>query len=366
MSEIQQFHFTNGLIFTGDEWHTQVAITVEEGRITEIDPHPPGATGRVPPVGWMDLQGGYLVPAFIDVQLYGGNGQLFGVRPSVEAIQATVDYSRKGGAHLILPTVATNDNSIALAAIDAVKKYWQIGGSGVYGVHLEGPFLNPLKRGAHVLEKIQQPSMEALKALVEPGRGIIKMMTIAPELFQPDQIDYLLEAGIILSAGHSNASFEEANTGFDRGISTCTHLFNAMSPLQHRAPGLVGAIFSHPSVASSIVPDGYHVDPAVIKMAKHQMGERLFIITDAVTENQTGNYLHQLRGDHYTLPDGTLSGSALTMLSAVQFCVKKAEISLVEALRMASLYPARVLGIDKEWGKLAVGYRPEWFWIPSF
>jgi N-acetylglucosamine-6-phosphate deacetylase len=101
-------------------------------------------------------------------------------------------------------------------------------------------------------------------------------------------------------------------------------------------------------------------------MAKQLTGERLFIITDAVTESNTGNYLHQLRGDHYTLPDGTLSGSALTMLSAVQFCVKKVGISIEEAVRMASLYPARVLGIDQEWGKLAVGYRPEWFWIPSF
>ncbi len=369
MSEIQTFHFTNGRIFTGDDWLSEAVITVEQDRIVEISAHPPQRSanphGGMPPDRWKDLQGGLLVPAFIDVQLYGGDGQLFGVYPSVEAIRATVEYSRRGGAHLILPTVATNDNSVALAAIEAVRDYLNQGGKGVYGLHLEGPFLNPVKRGAHVLEKIQSPSMDKLRALVEPGRGIIKMMTIAPELFQPDQIQYLKDAGIILSTGHSNASFEEANKGFDLGITTCTHLFNAMSPLQHRAPGLVGAIFAHPTIASSIVPDGYHVDAVVIKMAKQLMGERLFIITDAVTESSTGNYLHQLRGDHYTLPDGTLSGSALTMLTAVQFCVKNAVISIEEALRMASLYPARVLGIEKEWGKLAVGYRPEWFWIPS-
>lgn len=366
MADIQQINFINGKIFTGEDWLSEASITIADGCIAEIHTSvatvsPSAAANTV-----QDLQGGYLVPAFIDVQLYGGNGQLFGEHPSLEAVQATVDYSRKGGAHLILPTVATNTNEIALNAIEAVREYWQTGGTGVYGLHLEGPFLNPLKRGAHSLDQIQPVTMEALKTLVEPGRGIIKMMTVAPELFEPDQLNYLLEAGIILSAGHSNASYEEARRGFEQGIRTCTHLFNAMSPLQHRAPGLVGAILSHPTVASSIVPDGYHVDPVVIKMAKDLMGERLFIITDAVTQNETGKYSHQLRGDHYTLPNGTLSGSALTMLTAVQYCVKKVGISLEEALRMASLYPARVLGIANEWGKLAVGYRPEWFWIASF
>ncbi len=365
MTDLQNFLFKNGKIFTGETWHDTAAITVENNRIVSLDFHPSG-TRRVPD-GWMetDLQGGYLVPAFIDVQLYGGNGKLFGVHPTREALAATVEYSRAGGAHLILPTVATNDNSIALKAIETVGQYLADGGQGVFGLHLEGPFLNPVKRGAHILDKIQPPTPENLRALVEPGRGIIKMMTIAPELFEPEQIRYLQDAGIILSAGHSNASFEEANKAFELGISTCTHLFNAMSPLSHRAPGLVGAILAHHQVASSIVPDGYHVDAVVINMAKQLMKERLFIITDAVTENANGSYLHQLRGDHYTIPDGTLSGSALTMLSAVRFCINKAGISTEEALRMASLYPARVLGIDQEWGKLAVGYRAEWFWIPS-
>lgn len=361
MSEPITYQFGNGQIFTGEAWLSDATITVEKGRITAIEP----ITNRESE-GWKDLQGGYLVPAFIDVQLYGGNGQLFGVQPTVDAIKATVDYSRSGGAHLILPTVATNDNSIAFQAIEAVRDYWQQGGTGVAGLHLEGPFLNPVKRGAHVLEKIQEPTPEAVQLLVEKGRGIIRMMTVAPELFTSELLQYLRDAGIILSAGHSNASYEQANWGFSNGITTCTHLFNAMSPLQHRAPGLVGAILAHPTVLSSIIPDGYHVDAVVIKMAKELMGERLFIITDAVTESESGNYLHQLRGDHYTLPDGTLSGSALTMLSAVQYCVKKAGIPIEEALRMASLYPARVLNLDKEWGKLAVGYRPEWFWIPSF
>lgn len=361
MPESTTFHFTNGTVFTGEQWLTGASITVTDGLISEITPlHRSGATRPVE-----DLKGGSLVPAFIDVQLYGGNGHLFGEHPSVEALKATVQYSQQGGAHLILPTVATHKNEVALAAIDAVHNYWNSGGTGVYGLHLEGPFLNAEKRGAHTKEHIQPPTLAALQALVEPGRGIIKMMTIAPELFSDEQIRYLQHAGIVLSAGHSNATFEQANRAFDLGISTCTHLFNAMSPLHHRNPNLVGAILQHPTVYSSIVPDGHHVHATVIQLAKQLMGNRLFIITDAVTENSTGNYLHQLSDDRYTLPDGTLSGSALTMWKAVQFCVKQAGIPLEEALRMASLYPARVLQIDKKWGKLAVGYQPEWFWIPS-
>lgn len=364
MSDSTTYHFGNGQIFTGDAWLMGASIRVENDRIAEIGPLMPENQRRSGDQ-WQDLKGGYLVPAFIDVQLYGGNGMLFGVNPTVESIKATVEYSRAGGAHLILPTIATNDNSIALRGIEAVRRYWAEGGTGVAGLHLEGPFINPLKRGAHVLEQIQDPTPEAVQTLVEAGRGVIRMMTVAPELFTPELLQYVKDAGIILSAGHSNATFEEATRAFSQGVTTCTHLFNAMSPLTHRAPGLVGAILAHDWVASSIIPDGYHVDGVVIKMAKQLMGERLFIITDAVTESSEGGYMHQLRGDHYTLPDGTLSGSALTMFRAVQFCVNKAGIPLEEALRMASLYPARVLELDSEWGKLAVGYRPEWFWIPS-
>ncbi|ULQ51671.1 N-acetylglucosamine-6-phosphate deacetylase [Flavihumibacter fluvii] len=341
--------YVNGQIFTGEQWMSQALITTNNGRIVSV-------THNGPADEVADLKGGKLVPAFIDLQLYGGNGLFFGEHPTVEALDATVAYSRAGGAYLILPTVATNSNEVAFAAIDAVREYWAAGRKGIAGLHLEGPFLNVKKRGAHAADKIQEPTVTNIRKLVEYGKGIVKMMTIAPELFTDEGIKILQDAGIIISAGHSDATYEQATAAFGKGIQLCTHLYNAMSPLQHRAPGLVGAIFDHPTVMSSIVTDGYHVDAAAIRIAKKLMGQRLFIITDAVTANPDGHYQHRLEGNRYVMPDGTLSGSALTMVKAVKYCTEQAGIDEGEALRMASLYPARVLGLDKEWGKIAPGY----------
>ncbi|MBZ5859053.1 N-acetylglucosamine-6-phosphate deacetylase [Flavihumibacter profundi] len=346
--------YFNGRIFNGESWMDQAVISIENDRITSVAND--GSTDEQ-----IDLQGKKLVPAFIDIQLYGGNGQFFGEHPTVAALEATVAYSREGGASLILPTVATNTNDVSFAAIDAVREYWKAGGKGVAGLHLEGPFLNAAKRGAHAIDKIQEPTVSNIRKLVDYGKGVVRMMTIALELFSEEAMKILQEAGIIISAGHSNATYTEANSAFDKGIKVCTHLFNAMSPLQHRAPGLVGAILDHPTVMSSIVTDGYHVDAAVIRLAKKLMGERLFIITDAVTENNEGYYQHRLAGNRYVMPDGTLSGSALTMAKAVKYCVEQVGIDEGEALRMASLYPARVLGLEKEWGKIAPGYMARFY-----
>ena len=148
----------------------------------------------------------------------------------------------------------------------------------------------------------------------------------------------------------------EAYSHFDKTINVATHLYNAMSPLHHREPGMVGAILQHPKVMASVVADGYHVDFAAISIAKKIMGERLFLITDAVTETPGGHYPHHLEGEKY-MANGILSGSALTMATAVKNCVEKAGIELAEALRMAGVYPAKVMGLDQTLGKIAKGYR---------
>ena len=243
-----------------------------------------------------------------------------------------------------------------MAAIAAVRDYWNQGRSGVLGLHLEGPFLHPEKRGAHLPEYLRQPTLENIKKLFAQGRGIVKMMTVAPEMCPPEVLDFLCEqTEVVISAGHSNATFQQAQAAFAGGIRVATHLFNAMSPLQHRAPGLPGAIFNHPDVRVSLVPDGHHVDFEVIKIAKKLLQERLFLITDAVTENPDGQYAHRLDGDKYVVADGTLSGSALTMLKAVKNCVQHAGIELEEALRMASAYPAQVMGLEHRFGKIEAG-----------
>lgn len=183
------------------------------------------------------------------------------------------------------------------------------------------------------------------------------MITLAPEVCAKEIIGLIKSYNIIVSAGHSNATYNEA-TDFFKDIHLATHLFNAMSPLHHREPGLPAAIMLHPEVMVSIVADGYHVDFAMIRLAKKLMDERLFLITDAVTETKEGPYPHELSGDKYE-SNGILSGSALTMMKAVKNCVEHCEIPLDEALRMASLYPAKVLGIDHETGRIEKGYKAD-------
>jgi N-acetylglucosamine-6-phosphate deacetylase len=345
--------FYNGRIFTGDAFVENAAVEVEGSTITAIN-------GQQNADVAIDLHGGILAPAFIDLQLYGGNNHLFGEHPSVEALKATVQYSLAGGATHILPTVATNSQEIMNAAIEVVREYQSLGLPGVAGLHLEGPFISSARRGAHILKYIRQPTLKDAEELIRNGKGIIKMMTLAPEVCPPEVISYLQQNGVIISAGHTNATYEQA---FNNGITLATHLFNAMSPLQHRAPGMVGAIMHNKNVHATIIADGYHVDYPVISIAKKIMGERLLLITDAVTANTSGVYQHQLDGDKYVMPDGTLSGSALTMLKAVRNCIEHVGISLEESLRMASLYPARVLQLEHKLGRIANGYDAELIWL---
>jgi N-acetylglucosamine-6-phosphate deacetylase len=241
--------------------------------------------------------------------------------------------------------------------MQAVKDYWEQGGKGVLGLHLEGPFMNPEKRGAHLLQYITVPTAKDIERLLQHGQGIIKMMTLAPECCDPQLVKQLQEAGILVSAGHSNATYEQAYAAFDNGIPAATHLFNAMSALQSRAPGMVGAIYDHDRICASVVADGIHVDFTAIRISKKIMGPRLFLITDAVAESRTGDYIYLFKKDRYVNAQGTLSGSCLTMMQAVKNCVQKVGIPLEEALRMASAYPAALAGMGKELGRIAAGYR---------
>ena len=238
-----------------------------------------------------------------------------------------------------------------------MHEYWKSGGEGVPGLHIEGPWINKIKRGAHIESFIHTPGMEEVKDLLEYGNVAIKMITLAPEVCSKEIIKLIKSYGIIISAGHSNASYAEA-TEFFKEMHLATHLFNAMSPLHHRSPGLPAAVMLHPQIMGSIVADGYHVDFAMIRLAKKLMSERLFLITDAVTETKEGPYPHELNGDKYE-SNGILSGSALTMMKAVKNCVEKCDIPLGETLRMASLYPAKVLGIDNKTGRIEKGFKAD-------
>ncbi len=345
--------YTNGTIYTGNTIEKEKAILVKDNIVLDIvsDSNIPKEFLK------KNLQGKNIAPALIDLQIYGGNGKLFSQDTSIEALRATYQYCLSGGAANFMITLATNSIERFLLAIEQVKRYWQEGGRGLLGLHLEGPYINPVKRGAHIEHYIKKPTLEEVKHLLNKGRGVVKMMTLAPEICSSDIIELLLDNDVIVSAGHSNATYQQAMAAFDKNIHAATHLFNAMSPLHHREPGMVGAIFDHPNVNCSLVADGIHVNFAAIRASKKIMGERLFFITDAVTEVVTGEYQHLFRGDHYSLPDGTLSGSALTMMQSVKNGIEKAGIEPAEALRMASLYPARVINKQHELGKIAKGYK---------
>jgi N-acetylglucosamine-6-phosphate deacetylase len=360
--------YYNGIIYTGYEVLRDHAVVTEGNRIVKIvplgaQPQPAGGEAAQTRDTSIDLGGGNLAPAFIDLQLYGGQGLLFSDHPSVESIQATYRYSLEGGAAYIQPTMATQSDDQIDKAIGAVTGYQSLGLPGVIGLHLEGPYINPVKRGAHREDLIQVPQAEKLKALLGKAGNHLTMMTLAPERCDPSLITELIKAGVKVSAGHTNATYAEALRGFDLGIPAATHLFNAMSPLGHRAPGMAGALLDRGTVYTSIVADGHHVDFAVIRLAKRLLGDKLYLITDAVTPNTEGVYMHQLAGDKYVLPDGTLSGSALTMIKAVQNCVEQVRIPLDEALRMASLYPARLMGLDDRLGAIKAGMEASLVWF---
>ena len=335
-------------VFTGSEWLLQHSVVVSQGKIVEVAPSDTVS-------GEFTSEHHILAPAFIDIQIYGANDKLFAVYPETDSLYRLYDYCSKGGASHFQPTVATNAYGFFYRAIDAIRAYWKEGGKGCLGLHVEGPWINPLKKGAHLESFIHSPSLEQARELLEYGKGVITMITLAPEVCSEEVIDLVRSYGVIISAGHSNATYEEATKAFDSGIPAATHLFNAMSPLQHRAPGMAGAIFNHATVMASIVPDGYHVDFAAMKIAKKIMNQRLFVITDAVTETNAGGYAHHLVGDKYE-SNGILSGSALTMGSSLRNLVNQVGIDREEALRMVSLYPAQVMGKADSMGRIEKGF----------
>lgn len=338
-------------IFTGDDWISDHTIIVENGIIKDIAP-----SSAISGQYTGEFNDCIIAPAFIDVQIYGAYGKLFSEYPGIESLYLLNKHCNNGGTAFCLPTVATNSFKVYFECIDAVRNYWHQGGDGIIGLHIEGPWINPLKKGAHAEAFINTPIKQHVKELLDYGKNVIRIITMAPEVCSAEIIDLIRSYNVIISAGHSNATYKEAITGFDTGIEAVTHLYNAMSSLHHREPGLTGAAFNDDRVMVSIIPDGYHTDYIAIKIAKKIIGKRLFVITDAVTETLTGLYRHQFSDNCY-LANGTLSGSALTMNKALQNLILYVNIDLSEALRMCSLYPATLLSMDNQLGRIKIGYR---------
>ena len=336
-------NYSTKALFTGSAWLNDVVVHIENGLVVGIDQNGFDNNNATP----------LIIPALIDLQLYGAGGKLLSEFPEKDTIEKIYQFCIEGGAGFFQPTIASQSMDIIYASIDAVKAYKAAGGKGCIGLHLEGPWIHSSKKGAHDVSVIHVPNMEEVESVLAYGKGLISMITLAPEMCTPAIIKTIQDAGIIVSAGHTNATYETAMQFFDAGIPVATHLFNAMSSFQHRAPGVVGALLDHPTAMSSIIADGHHVDYAAIRVAKKIMGDRLFCITDAVTETSTGLYQHTLVGDKYESA-GTLSGSALTQLKSIQNLVENVGIPLGEAIRMCSFYPAKVMQNNNITGTIVI------------
>jgi N-acetylglucosamine-6-phosphate deacetylase len=341
--------FLNATIYTGKEKIEGKALVIEHDIIKGIT-----AKEKIPENSKLiDCTGCIISPGLIDIQIYGAGGFLFSNSPSAPALKSMTESLLSVGTTGFYVTLATNSMQIFHEAIKVVNENPH---PAVLGLHFEGPYLNPVKRGAHIPEYIKRAERKEVEELLEAADGALKIMTLAPEMVDEEIIKLLLENGVVVSAGHSNATFEEAVKGYASGITTTTHLFNAMSSMHHRDTGLPGAIYLSKNAYASIIADGIHVDFNALKISKKIMGDRLFLITDAVVPVAEGPYQHVEKEDRFTLPDGTLSGSKLTLLKAVENCVEHAEIPLDEALRMASTYPAQVMRLSDR-GKIEPGHK---------
>ncbi|WEK19451.1 MAG: N-acetylglucosamine-6-phosphate deacetylase [Candidatus Pedobacter colombiensis] len=340
---------TNCKLFKSGVLLTDQSVLIEKGKISRV-------SNEEVPAGYtqIDARGDFLSPSFVELQIYGSGGQLFSAYPTAETLQQMDDDLIRKGTTGFLACVATNTMEIVYQALDAAKAY-RSQAKGFLGLHLEGPYLNPKRRGAHIEAYIHKAELDEVKRLLDHADGTVKMMTLAAELQDDAVINYLLDNDVLLSLGHSDASFEQATAAYNKGFKTTTHLFNAMPAIHHRAPNLPVAVFNHPAAMASIIADGNHVDFEMVKMSHKLMKDRLFLITDAVTECNIGPYQHQLSGDKFITPDGTLSGSNITMLQAVENCVQHCDIPLHDALNMASSYPAKLIGLADKIGSLNVG-----------
>ncbi|WP_404338440.1 N-acetylglucosamine-6-phosphate deacetylase [Sphingomonas sp. MMS12-HWE2-04] len=352
----------NGRVLTADGIRDDVAVLVEGDRIAAIV-----AARDVPAdAERQDLAGALLVPGFIDTQVNGGAGVLFNDAPSVEGIAAIGKAHRHYGTTGFLPTLISDDIAVVRRAVEAVDAAIEAGVPGVLGIHIEGPFLNTDRRGIHRAEKIRTLDEEGFAALTSLKRGKT-LVTLAPERTTPETIRRLVDAGVIVAAGHSNATYEQAITGVEAGITGVTHLFNAMSPLASRAPGMVGASLERDELVCGIIVDGHHVAAATLRIAlRCKPIETLMLVTDAMPSVGydsdefvlQGRRIH-VRGSAVTDDSGTIAGSNLDMASAVRNSVASLGTTLETAVTMASHSPARFLGLAGELGSIAPGYRAD-------
>ncbi len=354
----------NARILAGDEFRDDLAVVIEHGRITAL------VSDAAPQLGQadeqVDLGGLWLLPGFIDAQVNGGGGVLFNNSPDVDSLRRLAAAHRRFGTTGLLPTLISDDVAVMRRAIAATAAAIEQGVPGVLGIHLEGPYIAPSRKGTHDASTFRVPDAAEIALAASLDNGVT-LLTLAPERVPLDSIRALVERGVIVAAGHTAASYEEARAGLDAGIRGFTHLYNAMSPLTGREPGAVGAALEDRDSWVGIIADGVHVHPASLRVALAAKPRgKVMLVTDAMPPVGADSPSYELYGEVITAVDGvvrnaagSLAGSALDMATAVRNSVQLLGLPLAEAARMASRYPAQFLNLDDRLGEIAVGYQAD-------
>ncbi|HIF9398938.1 TPA: N-acetylglucosamine-6-phosphate deacetylase [Photobacterium damselae] len=353
------YAITNVNVFDGVEIHHNQIIIIENDTITKVISNNETMDMQLPDV---QIDGkGYLATAgFIDLQLNGCGGVLLNTDPSLNTLDIMNKTNLKTGTTQFLPTFITSDQQAMENIVSIVGELDQPETHGVLGLHLEGPFISIEKKGAHRQEFIRELDLPTARFFAQ-NADKIRVLTVAPENTSQEAIDIVRNAGITVSLGHTNATYTQVCE--KNGLEMATHLYNAMTPLGSREPGVVGYIFDKKPHAGIIV-DGIHADYPSVRIAHQLMGEKLFMVTDAVTPAGTDMTEYDMAGVkayvtngkcHYE--DGTIAGAAITMIEGVRNLIQHVGLSQEEALRMASLYPAKAIKIDDSYGKIAEGYK---------
>jgi N-acetylglucosamine-6-phosphate deacetylase len=353
---------TGARIFDGDLWHEGSALLIDDGKVAAIVPHRevPADVRAVP---MDDLS---LVPGFVDLQVNGGGGVLLNEQPDLEGIRTICAAHARFGTTGLLPTLITDNRTVTSQTIAAGLAAQQAAVPGFLGLHLEGPHLSVARKGAHDPALIRPMEDADLARTIDARKGLdALLMTLAPENATNAQIAALHAAGVTVSLGHSDCGYGTASAAVEAGARMMTHLFNAMSPLGHREPGMVGAALDLGHLNAGLIADGFHVHPASIAAAlraKRGPG-RIFLVTDAMSTIGTDMKSFFLNGreifregGRLTLADGTLAGADIDMASCIRYMRDHVGIDLEEALRMASLYPAEAIGMTGRKGRLTHGH----------
>lgn len=350
---------TNARILVGRDFREDLVVAIEDGAISAVPPR-----GETPDGALYDLEGAILLPGFIDTQVNGGDGKLFNESPDAETILHIGKTHRAFGTTGFLPTLISDEIDIIRSAIAAVDAAIEQGAPGVLGIHIEGPFLSTDKKGVHDPARFRKLEAEHIPLLSSLKRGKT-IVTLAPENASPELVRALVEAGVIVSAGHSDASYAVMRAALDAGVTGFTHLFNAMSHMSSREPGVVGAALEDHASWCGLIVDGRHVAPPLLKIAlRCRPLEKFMLVTDAMPTVGMAKKQFCLQGRLIAVEDGvcvaengTLAGSDLEMATAVKNAVTMLGLDLAEAANMASLNPATFLGLDASLGCIAPGRR---------